>query len=263
MRSLQNFLLLTALASVFGMSPWSDAEPVRVRHVEGVTFGFLVLKDMDGKTLAHGELKQVVKPDDPVVMADLRFQFKDGSLYREITKFTQRGVFRLVSDQVVETGPSFKMDSESWVDARTGKITVRTVEKGKKKAVTKKLDLPDDVANGLLFTIVKNLDASQAETVLSMVITSDKPRVVELHVVPGEDKTIHEGPIAYKAQQYVIHIKIPGAAGAIAPVVGKKPPDIHLWVLKSEAPTFIEFEGPLSEDMPAWRIELSAPTSKP
>ena len=138
MRSLQNFLLLTALASVFGMSPWSDAEPVRVRHVEGVTFGFLVLKDMDGKTLAHGELKQVVKPDDPVVMADLRFQFKDGSLYREITKFTQRGVFRLVSDQVVETGPSFKMDSESWVDARTGKITVRTVEKGKKKAVTKK-----------------------------------------------------------------------------------------------------------------------------
>jgi len=86
---------------------------------------------------------------------------------------------------------------------------------------------------------------------------------VELHVVPGEDKTIHEGPIAYEAQQYVIHIKIPGAAGAIAPVVGKKPPDIHLWVLKSEAPTFIEFEGPLSEDMPAWRIELSAPTSKP
>src|SRR5215467_5839053 len=178
MRSLQNFLLLTALASVFGMSPWSGAEPVPVRHLEGVTFGFLVLKDMDGETLAHGELKQVVKPDDPVVMADVRFQFKDGSLYREVTKFTQRGVFRLVSDQVVKTGPSFKEDSESWIDARTGKVTVRTAEKGKKKTVTKKLDLPDDIANGLLFTIAKNLDASRAETVLSMVITSAKPRVV-------------------------------------------------------------------------------------
>jgi|SRR5215831_62474 len=263
MRSLQNFLLLTALVSLFLASPSSDAEPVPVRHLEGVTFGFLVLKDLDGATLAHGELKQVVKPDDPVVMADLRFQFKDGSFYREITKFTQRGVFRLVSDQVVETGPSFKEDSESWIDARTGKITVRTVEKGQKKTVTKKLDLPNDVANGLLFTIAKNLQATAAETVLSMVAISTKPRLVELHVVPGAEKTVHGGPIVYQAQQYVIHIKVSGAAGAIAPVIGKKPPDIHLWVLKSEAPTFIEFEGPLAEDMPVWRIELSAPTSKP
>jgi hypothetical protein len=263
MRSLQNLLILTVVASIFGTSLWSDAEPVPVRHLEGVTFGFLVLKDMNGETLAHGELKQVVKPDDPVVMADLRFQFKDGSLYREITKFTQRGVFRLVSDQVVETGPSFKEDSESWIDARTGKITVRTGEKGKKKTVTKKLDLPNDVANGLLFTIAKNLQASAAETVLSMVATSSKPRLLELHVVPGEEKTVHGGPLAYQAQHFVIHIKVPGAAGAIAPVIGKKPPDIHLWILKSEAPTFIEFEGPLAEDMPVWRIELSAPSSKP
>jgi hypothetical protein len=28
------------------------------------------------------------------------FQFKDGSVYEEIMKFTQRGKFRLVSDQV-------------------------------------------------------------------------------------------------------------------------------------------------------------------
>ena len=45
----------------------------------------------------------------------------------------------------------------------------------------------------------------------------------------------------------------------MAPLVGKQPPDIHIWIVKSEAPTFLEFEGPLSQDSPVWRIELTAP----
>ena len=243
-------LLLTTLVA---------AEPVPVRHVEGVTFGFLVLKNVDGETLAHGELKQVVTPDDPVVMADLQFRFKDGSFYREITKFTQKGVFRLVSDQVTEKGPAFKHDSESWVNAGSGNVTVKTTEHGKDKTVTKHLDIPNDTANGLLFILAKNLDPSASETVLSMVAASDKPRVVKLQITPSQEKTVHEGPLSYKAQHYVVHIKIPGAAGVVAPLVGKKPPDLQLWTLKSEAPTFIEFEGPLGEDTPVWRIELAAP----
>ena len=50
-----------------------------------------------------------------------------------------------------------------------------------------------------------------------------------------------------------------GIAGVVAPLVGKQSPDIHVWLIKSEAPTFIEFEGPLSQDNPVWRIELTAP----
>ena len=238
------------------------ADPVPVRHLEGVTFGFLVLKNLEGELLAHGELKQVVKPDDPVILADLQFRFKDGSFYREITKFTQKGVFRLVSDQVVQRGPSFKQDTESWVDAETGKVTVRTSEKGKEKTVTKRFDLPNDVANGLLFTIAKNLEPKASETVLSMVVASATPRVVKLHITPAEERIFHEGPLTYKGQHYIVHIKIPGVAGVIAPVIGKKPSDIHLWILKSEAPTFLEFEGPMSEAGPLWRIELAAPESE-
>jgi hypothetical protein len=234
------------------------AEPVPVRHLEGVTFGFLVLRNMNGELLAHGYLKQVVKLNDPVVMSDLQFHFKDGSLYREITKFTQSGTFRLVSDEVIEKGPSFKQDSESWIDAASGKITVRTTQKGKQKSVSKHLDLPSDVTNGLLFVIAKNLDPSK-QTELSMVAASTKPRVVKLEVRPGPEKTAEEGPLTYKAQQYIVHIKITGAAGVVAPLVGKQPPDIHLWIVKSEAPTFLEFEGPLSADAPVWRIELAAP----
>jgi len=143
--------------AVLVLATLAAAEPVPVRHVEGVTFGFLVLKDLHGEILAHGELKQVVTPDDPVVMSDLQFRFRDGSFYREITKFTQKGVFRLVSDQVIEKGPAFKHDSETWVDAATGNVTAKITANGKEKTVTKHLEIPNDAANGLLFNLAKNL----------------------------------------------------------------------------------------------------------
>ena len=96
-----------------------------------------------------------------------------------------------------------------------------------------------------------------------MVAASSKPRLVKLNIVPAQEKTIKVGTVTHRAQHYIIKTKIGGAAGVIAPVIGKQPPDIHIWVLKSEAPTFVEFEGLLSEDGPIWRIEMTAPDPAP
>lgn len=254
-RDFLQMLLVIALLLHPGMS---QADPVPVHHIEGVTLGFLVLSNADGRTLAYGEMKQVWKGAAYPVMADLQFRFKDGSFYEEITKFTQHGVFRLVSDQVVERGPAFKQDRESWIDVTTGTVTVRSTEKGVKNKITKHLNLPADVSNGLLFTLAKNVSPVAGANV-AMVAISSKPRLVQLNFRPGEGKTFTIGPETYKSQLYVIGIKIPGVTGRIAPLVGKQLPAIHLWVAKSEAPTFLEFEGPLYEDGPIWRIELAAP----
>ncbi len=232
-----------------------------MRHIEGVTLGFLVLRNPDGESLAYGDWKQVVKPDG-LVVDDLRFEFKDGSFYEEITKFTQRGRFRLVSDQVEQKGPSFKQASKSWIDVRTGTVTVRTVEKGEEKTTSKHLNLPEDISNGLLFVLLKNVDSS-AETSVSFVVASMKPRVIKWNIVPGREKTMKVGFVVQKAQHYIVQTKIQGAAGVIAPLIGKQPPDIHVWLAKSEAPTFLEFQGPLSQGNPVWRIELTAPEPDP
>lgn len=250
-------LIPIAICMLILQSIGLTAEQIPVRHTEGVAFGFLVLRNPDGEALAYGDWKQVVKPDG-LLVDDLRFQFKDGSHYEEITKFTQRGRFRLVSDQVEQKGPSFKQASKSWIDARSGTITVRTTENGEEKTTTKHLDLPDDLANGLLFVLLKNVDPS-AETTVSFVAASSKPRVVKWNISPGPEKTIKVGFMELETQHYVVKTKIAGPAGAIAPLVGKQPPDIHVWLVKSEAPTFVEFEGPLSQDNPVWRIELTAP----
>src|SRR5215472_9714101 len=134
-----NALTFLAVWILIFQSPGSSAEQIPVRHLEGVTFGFLVLRDLDGNALAYGDLKQVVngKSHAGLVVDDLHFRFKDGSSYDEITKFTQRGKFRLVSDQVEQKGPSFKEEFHSWIDASTGTVTVRTNENGKEKTTTK------------------------------------------------------------------------------------------------------------------------------
>lgn len=239
--------------------PMCAADPIPVRHLEGVTFGFLTLRNLDGEILAYGYLKQVAKPGHEIITDDLQFHFKDGSLYRDITKFTQRGTFRVISDQVTQKGPSFKQESESWIDVPSGKVTVRTVEKGKEKRTTKQMNLPPDISNGLLFTLVKNMDPAAPETTVSMVAPSDKPRIVKLRFTPAAEKEVKFGLFTFKAQHYVMKVKIEGAAGKIAPLVGKQPPDSNFWIIKSESPTFVEFEGPLSADGPVWRIEFAAP----
>ncbi len=259
-------IVLIAVSAVILEASRSSGAQIPVHHIEGVTFGLLILRNLDGEAVAYGELQQVIQQkgdtkdneESGLVIGDLLFHFKDGSFYEEITKFTQHGKFRLVSDQVEQRGPSFKQARKSWIDARTGTITVQTFEKGKEKTVTSHLDLPDDVANGLLLTLLKNVDPS-SETTVSFVAGSTKPRVVKWNISPAPEKIVKFGIITLRAQQYVVKTKIGGAVGIIAPLIGKKPPDLHVWLVKSEAPTFLEYEGPLSEDSPVWRIEIAAP----
>jgi hypothetical protein len=207
------------MVSVQGM-----AEPVKVRYLEGVTVGFLVLEDARGKALAYGELDQVVSAKDGVVTGDLRFHFKDGSSYQEITKFTQKDEFRLVSDHVVQKGPAFKQDSDILIEVASGTVTAKSLEKGKEQVASKHLDLPPDVCNGLLFTLVKNLDPAAAETTVTMVAPSSSPRLLKLTIVPGPGTTMGVGLVHHNAEQYVVKFKIGGVAGLVAPLVGKQPP---------------------------------------
>ena len=248
--------VLVAICSLLARR--TPAAPIPVRHLEGVTFGFLVVHDLEDRVIAYGTLKQVAKPGNPILTDDLQFEFKDGSYFRDVTKFTQRGSFRLLSDHVVQKGPSFKQACESWIDVPSGKVTLRTFDNGTQHDTIKQMKLPPDVANGLFFILVKNMSAT-AETTVSMITTADKPRIAKLIFHPAEEKAVKVGTLDFKAQHYIMKIKLEGVAGKVAPLVGKQPPDSDFWILKSESPTFIEFEGQMTADSPVWRVELAAP----
>ena len=194
MRSCSCLITVAAILSTVVLPAYlrSAADPVPVRHLEGVTFGFLVLRSLAGDALAYGEWKEVVTPGDPVVTAELQLHFNDGSVYEEITKFTQRGTFRLVSNQVTKKGPSFKQDSESWIDAASGKVTIA---RGKEKRPTKQIDIPPDAANGMLFILAKNMDPSAPETTVAMVvIAKEAPSQLGSAVPPGNSRSARMPP---------------------------------------------------------------------
>ena len=74
-------------------------EPVPVRHAEGLVHGFLVLRTTDGVLLGNGDLIQTTRGDQ--VTSRLILRFKDGSIHDETAVYSQRRVFRLISDHLV------------------------------------------------------------------------------------------------------------------------------------------------------------------
>ncbi len=247
------FLLPTGAAS---------AEQVSVRYTEGLLHGFLALRTLEGKSLADGELTQVAEGDR--VKSHLVFRFKDGSLYDETALFLQRGKFRFLSDHVIEKGPSFKHPIETSIDAATGQAMVRyTDDDGKEQTIGERLSLPEDVANGLLFTLVRHIQPGVPQTIVHQVAMTPKPRLVELVILPQGEEPFSSGSIKHKAMHYVVKVKIGGIAGLLAPLLGKQPADMQIWVLEGEAPAFVKFEGPLYNGGPIWRVELAAPAGFP
>ena len=232
--------------------------PVEVLHTEGLVHGFLVLRTLGGDALADGDLTQVARSDR--VTSHLVFRFKDGSVHEDTVVFSQRHSFRVISDHLLQKGPVFKRPMEVSVDGSTGQITVRyTDDDGKEKAVTDRLKLPSDVANGMLLTLLKNIRPDVPQTTVSMVAATPKPRLVKLLISPEGEESFSVGGSSHKATRYVVKVDIGGAAGLLAPLVGKQPQDTHVWILGGDAPAFVKLEGPLYVGGPIWRIELTSP----
>jgi hypothetical protein len=106
--------------------------------------------------------------------------FKDGSVHDEVTVFSQSHEFRLLSDHLKQYGPSFPDPVDVYIDVGSGNVKVHSEKSGKSKDEEHHLQMPEDVATGLTLTLLKNISPSAPETTVSMVSTSDKPRVVKI-----------------------------------------------------------------------------------
>ena len=149
-------LIIAVIAAAAIVASPSATEQMAVRHSEGLVHGFLTLRTLDGALLADGDLLQNVRGTR--VTSQLLFHFKDGSLHDETTVFSQRQQFRLVSDHLVQKGPSFPQPLDMTIDALRGQVTVRYDDHGQSKVDSEHLDLPPDLANGVLLTMLKNAD---------------------------------------------------------------------------------------------------------
>jgi hypothetical protein len=252
-------LAVLGLILTFLLTPLTAGdEPVTVRHREGLVHGFLVLRTMDGKPLADGDLIQKVRGTR--VTTRLVFRFKDGSVHDDTAVFEQERQFRLVSDHLIQKGPTFPQRLDMSIDGMTGEVTVKyTDDDGQQKTETEHLEAAPDLANGIVSTLLKNASADAHPKTLSFVAATPKPQLVNLAVSVAGTERFSTGSTTRTATHYVLKVNIGGIKGLLAPLVGKQPPDSHVWVLEGEAPAFLKAEQPLFAGGPVWRIELVSP----
>jgi hypothetical protein len=231
------------------------AAPVAVRIAESHARGFVDFYAGREK-IGHGELVQF--PRGEKVENRLTVAFDDGSLYDETVIFTQVRVFRLRRYELRQEGPSFPEASHVSFDA-DGRYRARVRTAGGEDEVDEgRTDVPPDVYNGLTSTLLKNLATGATAEVHQLAFTP-KPRLLDVRLVPAGDEKFVLGKEGRIATRYRIELSVSGVAGVAAMAIGKDPPDVHYWIARGPAPTFVRFEGPLTADGPVWRAELGAP----
>ena len=235
------YAVLTLLSMTW-LAPQSlRAEPVPVRHAEGIVHGFLVLRDLDGTALADGDLIQTSQGTRVTTRA--LFQFKDGSVHDETAVYSQR---QQVSPAHLPSDPE-RADVQApaghaLIDARNRRVTVQYAdEDGRPRTAGEQMELPPDLANGLVLTAAEERRARLAAEI-AVVCGRDAVAIrlikLELSVAGRERFSVRlEGR---EATHYVLKPDIGGISGLLAPLVGKQPPDSAVWILEGDAPAFRE-----------------------
>lgn len=229
------------------------AEPIAVRYPEGVTRAFPVLRALDGRVLAWGDLVQTVRGD--VVESRLVFRFEDGSLHDETVAFSQRERFRLLAYRLVQRGPAFPETLEATIDRASGRYRVRhrADEESPEEELAGTFALPEDAYNGMLAVVVRNLLGPEpAAATVSLVAFTPRPRTVRLHLTAVATERVRLGDRPLEAVRYALRPDL-GLFASLLLVA--EVPEVRMWVVPGEAPAFVRAEGPLYFLGPVWRIE--------
>ena len=220
------------------------AEPISVRHIQRPMHRFMVARSENGKTVASGEFSQDVQGDE--VTMRLTYKFMDGSIDDETTTYRQQGTFRLVRDHHVQKGPFFAKPVDFTVDAATGIVTSRTIDKnGRIHIESKHMDLPDDLANGFVGTLLLNVPHNTTPFRVGMLAPVAGGRLIQLLISPENEQTVHLEGQTFKATVFRIHPELGGIVGVIARLIGLQPKDVMVWVLEGEEPAVAVIVGQL------------------
>jgi hypothetical protein len=238
------------------------ADEVAVRYPEGTAHGLLVVKSLNGKQIGKGDLTETV--EGKRVTSQLTLNFKNGSSYEETAQFTQDGSFHLLDYHLIQAGPSFDKALDLRLDVARGVITVRCshAQSGdckRRRTWTKRMDVPPDIANGIIPFLVRNIPPGADKVTVPMIVATPKPRLVHLTISPTALQSFPFEGSRIQATRYAITVDLGGVTGPIAKLTGREPPPSFVWMLHSKVPSFLMSQEAF-EGGPVCRIELASPT---
>jgi len=235
---------LAAALCVITVGPTAFAKPISVEHIQLPMHRFMVTRSQDGKSIASGEFSQVVQGNE--VTMHMIYRFVDGSIDDETTTYTQQGMFRLVRDHHIEKGPFFSRPIDFTVDAANGTATSRTTDRnGKIRVESKHINMPSDLANGIVGTLLLNVPRNTAPFRVGMLAPVGGGWLIHLLISSEGEQTVHLEGQTLKATVFRIHPELGGFVGMIARLIGLQPKDVMVWVLEGEEPAVAVIVGQL------------------
>jgi hypothetical protein len=231
------------------------AEPIAVRHIQLPRHEFMVARSETGKIMARVEFTETVQGDE--VTMRLTYHFLDGSLDDETTTYRQQGTFRLVRNHHIQNGPFFAKPVDFAVEAATGIATSRTADKsGKVHVETEHIDLPDDLANGFVGTVLLNVSPKTAPFRMGILAPVFGGRLIRILISPEGEQPFQKAGQTVKATVFRIHPELGGFLGMIARLLNLQPKDVMVWVLEGETPAVMRIVGQLGGSGPVLSSEL-------
>jgi hypothetical protein len=237
-----NLVVAASLTITWGTA--TQAEQIPVKHIQLPMHRFMVARSEAGRTIANVEFSQAVLGDE--VTMDVFYRFVDGSIDDEETTYTQQDKFRLVRNHHIQKGPFFTKPIDFTVEAATGIVTSRTLDKnGKAHVESKHINLPDDVANGFVGTLLLNVSHNTAPFRVGMLAPVSGGRLIRLLISPEDEQTVHLAGQSFKATVFRVHPELGGLVSVIARLLGLQPKDVMVWVLEGEEPAVAVIVGQL------------------
>jgi hypothetical protein len=187
----------------------------------------------------------------------LTYRFVDGSIDDETTTCRQQGTFRLVRNHHIQKGPFFSKPFDFSVEAATGIATSRTADKnGKIRVESEHIDLPDDLANGFIGTLLLNLPQNTKPFRVGMLAPFGGGRLIRVLISPQGERPFQSTGQTLKAKVFRIHPELGGMLGMLAALIGLQPKDVMVWTLEGEEPAVVRVVGQLGGYGPVLSSEL-------
>jgi hypothetical protein len=238
----RSFFVAACAVMMFGTA--APAETVAVRHIQRPMHRFMLARSEAGTVIANGEFWQVVQGDE--VTMRLTYHFVDGSIDDETTTYRQQGTFRLVRYHHLQKGPFYTKPIDFTIEVATGIASSRAVDKkGKIQVESKHIDLPDDLANGFVGTLLLNVPHNTKPFRVGMLAPVGGGRLIPLLISPESEQTVQLGGQTFKATVFRIHPELNGFVRVFARLLGLQPKDVMVWVLEGEEPAVAVVVGQL------------------
>ena len=251
-------LLVTAFLMIT-LGAKARAETISVKHIQLPRHEFMVARSETGKIIARVEFTEDVLGDE--VTMRLTYHFVDGSIDDETTTYGQQGTFRLVRNHHIQKGPFFAKPVDFAVEAPSGIATSRTTDKnGEIHVESEHIDLPDDLANGFVGTLLLNVPPNTAPFRVGILAPVFGGRLIRILISPEGEQPFQKTGQTFKATVFRIHPELAGILGVIAKLLGLQPKDVMVWVLEGEKPAVMRIVGQLGGSGPVLSSELEGTT---